>query len=93
MRRVSAIMLASVLATLGSVGCGSDACEDAAAKLESCGAEVGEPKTGTDCDGESECVAECFLDYGKCEDLDGTLAEADPDWLDCHLGCVGDPDP
>jgi hypothetical protein len=85
---MSAMVMGMMMAT---AGCGSDACEDAAAKLEDeCGEDVGEAKEGLECAGQDECEAQCFLDHGRCEDLDKTLMEADPAFRDCMLGCVGE---
>ncbi|MEJ7732455.1 MAG: hypothetical protein WKG00_25025 [Polyangiaceae bacterium] len=80
-----------VMAVMAMAGCGSDACEDAAAKLEDeCGVDVGEPKEGLECAGQDECEAECWLDHGKCEDLDKTLMESNPAFRDCMLGCLAE---
>jgi hypothetical protein len=85
------VPLTFVLLSLCIAGCGSDACEEAAAKLETCGVDVGEPKDSSSCTGESECVAECVIDFATCDDLSTTLAEASPDFRDCFIDCVGDP--
>ena len=85
---VSAVAMTAMMAT---AGCGSDACEDAAADLEEeCGLDVGEAKEGVECAGQDECEAECWLDHGKCEDLDKTLLESNPAFRDCMLSCVAE---
>jgi hypothetical protein len=84
------VLVLSLLATSTLTGCGSDACEDAAAKLEDCGEDAPEPKSSVECTGESECVAQCFLDYATCEDLQKTIMEATPEYRDCHLGCASE---
>ena len=87
----SLIVLALSLVTTATLtGCGSDACEDAAAKLEDCGEDAPEPKSSVECTGESECIAQCFVDHGTCEDLQKTLIEANPAYRDCHLGCASE---
>ena len=82
------VLLVLSMASLQTVGCGSDACEEAAAKLEECGEDAPEPKSSVECTGESECVAQCFVDHGTCDDLNKSIVEAPPEYRDCHLGCL-----
>jgi hypothetical protein len=85
--RTLIVLALSILAT-ALAGCGSDACEDAAAKLEECGVDAPEPKSSVECTGQDECIAQCFVDHGTCDDLDKTVIEANPEYRDCHLGCA-----
>ena len=87
MRSLVALVF-SMTSLLAVSGCGSDACEEAADKLEECGENAPEPKSSVECTGESECIAQCFVDHGTCDDLDKSIVEASPAYRDCHLGCL-----
>ena len=80
------LLLASAFAALASMitGCGGDACDDAADKLEECGFTGGDSgDEDAECTGVSECAAECVND-ASCEDITST----DP--TSSYFTCIAD---
>jgi hypothetical protein len=80
--------IASALIIFGAfvVGCGGDACDDAADKLEECGFSGGDGgDADAECTEQAECVSNCIVD-AECDDI--TSPTADSAYTKCLAGCA-----
>ncbi|WP_050431932.1 hypothetical protein [Chondromyces crocatus] len=74
-----------------AMGCGGNACDDAADKAEECGltSSGGSGDSGdVECTGTVECAANCIVD-APCDAFDGSNADASTAYLECVTGCSG----
>jgi hypothetical protein len=85
MKNIGPVIAISFLSLFA--GCG-DPCDEAGEKLEGCESASREPVTELECTGQDECLAQCFIDHGSCEDLDKPVEETSPAYRDCQLGCL-----
>lgn len=89
------VFAGALVALLGfGVGCGGDACDDAADKLEEC-AEQDPNVTVTrnddaECNAQAECAADC-VENNSCEVINSSAADAlagnDNAYLTCVAAC------
>jgi hypothetical protein len=70
-------------AALACGGC-SDACDDAADKLDECGIADEFGITGGDCHGATECVANCYTG-ASCDEIEAF--EKGSEFYECLAGC------
>jgi len=69
-------------------GCGGNACDDAADKVESCGAKNAGDLVDKDaeCSGRTECVAGCVAD-ADCDSITGTDPISSASFAKCTADC------
>jgi len=81
---IKKILLAGLLA-LSAVACGGNDCDDAADKLEECGATGGAEADGDgECSGVAECAAKCVND-ASCDEI----KNSSEDYSSCMTACIG----